>query len=65
VRVASSESGGSIAQVAFANPDGRLVVVAHNTGGATAKLRVGTGASAMNVDVPANGGVTLAWTPPP
>lgn len=63
VRVASSASGGSFKQVAFANADGRLALVAHNTGAASAALRVGTGASAMNVTVPANAAVTLTWTP--
>jgi glucosylceramidase len=63
VRVSSSASGGSLAQVAFAGADGRLVVVAHNTGTGTAKFRVGSGASALNVQVPANAAVTVTWTP--
>jgi glucosylceramidase len=63
VRIGSKESGGSVTQVAFANADGRLAVVAHNTSGSTAKIRVGSGTSALNVQVPANAAVTLTWTP--
>ena len=66
VRIASTATGGSsgsLKQVAFANPDGRLALVAHNTGSASTTVRVGAGASAMNVTVPANAAVTLTWSP--
>jgi glucosylceramidase len=63
VRIGSTSSSGSLHQVAFANPDGRLALVAHNTGSASAAVRVGAGASALNVTVPANAAVTLTWAP--
>jgi glucosylceramidase len=63
VRVGSSSSGGSIAQVAFRNGDGRLALVAHNTGGTTETVVVGSGPTAMTVSVPSNAAITLTWTP--
>ena len=63
VRIASTSSSGSLNQVAFANTDGRLAVIAHNTGTSSMTVRVGSGASALNVTVPANAAVTVAWTP--
>ncbi|HEY2511793.1 MAG TPA: glycoside hydrolase family 30 beta sandwich domain-containing protein [Polyangiaceae bacterium] len=63
VRVASTCTKDALKQVAFANASGRLVVVAHNTGSADLTVRVGSGAAAMNVKVPANAGVTFAWNP--
>jgi glucosylceramidase len=65
LRIASTASGGTLNQVAFANRDGRLVVIAHNTGAATQVVRVGSGATALGVSVPANAAVTLTWTPAP
>jgi glucosylceramidase len=63
VRIGSSAPGGALRQVAFANADGRLAVVTHNTGGASIRVRVGSGAGALNVGVPAGAAVTVAWTP--
>jgi glucosylceramidase len=63
VRVSSTASMGSLSQVAFQNGDGRIALVAHNTGGSTVAMKVGSGATAMTVSVPANAGVTLTWTP--
>lgn len=64
LRIASTSSSASVNQVAFANTSGRLALIAHNTGTTTMmSLRVGTGASAMNVSVPANAAVTLTWQP--
>jgi glucosylceramidase len=62
-RVKSTSSNGSLSLVAFKNTNGRMAVVAHNTGSNTMNVRVGSGASAMNVAVPANAGVTFDWTP--
>lgn len=62
-RIASTASTTTFNQVAFADTNGRLVVVAHNTGTAAATMRVGSGSAAMNVSVPANAAVTLTWTP--
>jgi glucosylceramidase len=63
VRVASNASGGSISQVAFRNPDGRMALVAHNTGGGTTTLGVIAGGATMTVSVPANAAVTVTWAP--
>ena len=63
VRIASTCANGALKQVAFANTNGRLVVVAHNTGSSELTVRVGSGATAMSVKVPANAGVTFAWNP--
>jgi glucosylceramidase len=63
VRIASTSSSTSLSQVAFANTDGRIAVVAHNTGSITMTVRVGSGASALNVSVPANAGVTFSFAP--
>jgi glucosylceramidase len=62
-RIGSTSTSASINQVAFRNPDGRVAVVAHNTGSAVVTLQVGTGATAMSVLVPANAAVTVVWTP--
>jgi len=64
LRVASTSSSTSLNQVAFVNTDGRVAVVAHNTASGAVTLRVGSGASALNVTVPGGAAVTLAWTPP-
>jgi len=63
VRIASAASGGSLKQVAFKNGDGRLALIAHNTGASATSVRVGAGASAMTVQVPANAAVTFSWSP--
>ncbi len=63
VRIASTTSGGSLSEVAFANGDGRIAVIAHNTGSSTLVVRVGSGASALNASVPANAAVTFSFTP--
>ena len=63
VRISSTSSSGSLNQVAFRNTNGRLAVVAHNTGSASMNVRVGSGATAMSVAVPANAGVTFSWSP--
>jgi glucosylceramidase len=63
VRVSSTASMGSLSQVAFQNTDGRLALVAHNTGGSAVAVKVGSGPAAMTVSVPANGAVTLSWSP--
>jgi glucosylceramidase len=63
LRISSTSSNGALSQVAFKNADGRMAVVAHNTGSSTLTVRVGTGATAMSVPVPANAGVTFAWSP--
>jgi glucosylceramidase len=63
MRIASTSSDTSLGAVAFANVDGRIAVVAHNSGSSTMVVRVGTGASAMNVSVPANAGVTFSFAP--
>jgi glucosylceramidase len=62
-RVASTSTSAALSQVAFANTDGRLAVVAHNTGASALTVRVGTGATAMTFVLPADAAVTVAWTP--
>jgi glucosylceramidase len=62
-RISSTSSGGSLTQVAFKNTDGRLAVIAHNTGSGAMTVRVGSGPSAMSVTLPANAAVTFSWTP--
>ena len=62
-RIGSTSSSGSLNQVAFANTDGTLAFVAHNTGNSSMTVQVGTGPQAMSVAVPANAAVTLVWTP--
>jgi glucosylceramidase len=63
-RIGSTSSNGALSQVAFANTDGTLAFVAHNTGSSSMTVQVGMGPQAMTVVVPANAAVTLAWTPP-
>jgi len=63
LRISSQSSNGAFNQVAFKNKDGRLAVIGHNTGRNTITVQIGSGASAMNVSVPANAAVTVAWTP--
>jgi len=63
LRVASKSSNGSLDVVAFVNSDGRVAVIGHNQGGKALAVRVGAGATALNVSVPANAAVTVAWTP--
>ncbi len=66
VRVASQTASGALRQVAFRNADGRLALVAHNTGKTALTVAVtgAGGATTLRVDLPANAAVTLAWTPP-
>ena len=63
-RIASTSSSASLNQVAFANTDGTLAFVAHNTASSSMTVQVGTGPQAMTVAVPANAAMTLVWTPP-
>jgi glucosylceramidase len=63
VRIASSTQNGNLNQVSFKNLDGRLAFIAHNTGNNTMTVQVGTGATAMSVQLPANAAVTISWTP--
>jgi glucosylceramidase len=62
-RIGSKTSNMNLNQVAFANTDGSVAFVAHNTGGTSLTVQVGTGPQAMTVSIPANAAVTLFWTP--
>jgi glucosylceramidase len=62
-RIAATATGAPLKQVAFANGDGTLVLVAHNTAASPKVVRVGAGATAMSLLVPANAAVTLIWKP--
>lgn len=64
LRIGSTSSNASLHQVAFRGADGRLAVIAHNTGTAPLGVRIGTGPAAMNVTVPANAAVTVTWFAP-
>ncbi len=64
VRIASTSSIAAVDQVAFRNTDGRLALVAHNTGASALRVRVGSGSTAMSVRLPADAAMTLTWTPP-
>jgi len=63
VRIASSTPNNNLNQVSFQNLDGRLAFIAHNTGNNTMTVQVGTGATAMSVQLPANAAVTISWSP--
>ncbi len=62
-RIDATSSSGSLNTVAFLNQDGSIAVVGHNTGGNAITMSVGTGSTAMSVQVPAAAAVTLVWTP--
>jgi glucosylceramidase len=64
VRIGSTSSSDSVHQVAFRDPDGSVAIVLHNTGGSTAKVVVGSGATALAVSVPANAAVTITAPAP-
>ena len=59
-RIASSESA-DIANVAFRNPDGTLVLIAHNRGKAAARFAVRSGAKLFTVALPAGEVATFTW----
>ena len=63
VRIASASTSASLNQVAFRNTDGRLALIAHNTGKGALTVQVGSGPTAMSLSLPGNAGVTIAWAP--
>lgn len=60
-RIASNLTG-AISNVAFRNPDGSLVMIAHNSSTQPARLRVRTGATGFNHTLPPGEVVTLVWS---
>ncbi|MDE2597194.1 MAG: hypothetical protein KGL44_09980 [Sphingomonadales bacterium] len=59
-RLASSD-GGPVAQVAFRNPDGTLVLIAHNGGKAAATATVRSGRKAFRLTLPPGEVGTFVW----
>lgn len=60
-RIASNTLG-SLADVAFKNPDGSKVVVAHNDGSSSSTFQVLWGGQGFNYTLPAGATVTLKWS---
>jgi glucosylceramidase len=63
VRIASTQTQ-AVANVAFRNPDGSLVMIAHNKSAQPAPLRVRQPGLSFNHTLPAGEVVTLVWTRP-
>ncbi|MBL0735345.1 RICIN domain-containing protein [Flavobacterium sp. GN10] len=61
VRIGSSSTSGSISSVAFKNPDGSTALVIYNSGGSSNTIKVVSGSSAFNYEVPASSAVTFTW----
>ena len=65
----SSNNLGDVTDVAFKNPDGSIVLVAHNSGGSQQSFNVAFNNSSFNYTLPAGGLATFVWnsgtTPPP
>lgn len=68
VRIGSNNTG-DVTDVAFKNPDGSIVLVAHNSGSGQQSFNVAFGGSSFNYTLPAGGLATMIWngggTPPP
>lgn len=62
VRIASNEAGG-VSDVAFRNPDGRLVLIALNTGKAAATFTVQSAGESFAYTLPAGAVATFVWKP--
>lgn len=60
-RVASDGGAGSLTHVAFRNPDGSLVLLAHNASNAAQRLSVRSGERRFAVDMPAGEVMTFIW----
>ncbi len=60
-----NEANCALRNVAFKNPDGSKVLVAHNSGAAPASLRVRWGSKAFEYVLPADAVVTFQWLAPP
>ncbi len=58
----ASNSLGSLADVAFKNPDGSKVVVAHNDGSNSSDFQVQWGDQGFNYTLPAGATVTFKWS---
>jgi len=61
-RIASDGGAEGVNHVAFRNPDGGLVLLAHNATGTVQHLTVRSGAKRFMVDMPAGEVMTFAWT---
>ncbi|MBU6267554.1 MAG: hypothetical protein KGN34_08435 [Sphingomonadales bacterium] len=59
-RIASDETG-AIRNVAWRNPDGTLVLLAHNTGATPENLRVQAGRTGFVAELPAGEVATFVW----
>jgi glucosylceramidase len=49
--------------LAFANPDGSIVVTVHNSGNAARTTTLGIAGTKLQLDVPATGWATVHWSP--
>ncbi len=58
----ASNSLGSLADVAFKNPDGSKVMVAHNDGSSSSSFQVLWGNQGFNYTLPAGATVTFKWS---
>ena len=58
----ASNTLGSLADVAFKNPDGSKVVVAHNNGASSSTFQVLWGNQGFNYTLPAGATVTFKWS---
>jgi len=58
----ASNTLGSLADVAFKNPDGSKVVVAHNDGASNSNFQVLWGNQGFNYTLPAGATVTFKWS---
>ena len=56
-----SNNIGDVTDVAFRNPDGSTVLVAHNSGGAQQSFNVSVGNSSFSYALPAGGLATFVW----
>lgn len=61
VRIASTVSEGPVHSIAFMNPDGRIVLVAVNTGKAAAVTRVWHGGQSFRASLPGASVATYVW----
>jgi O-glycosyl hydrolase/uncharacterized protein YjdB len=65
LRVATSSSNSLVIAAGFKNPDGSVVLIAHNQGTTAATIKIASGSSAFDYTIPAASAVTFNWATGP
>jgi O-glycosyl hydrolase len=65
LRVSSTSTSGTVTSTGFKNPDGSIALLVYNAGTVASTVKIVSGSSAFNYDIPAASAVTFNWSTGP